>query len=547
MAELSLAEQQRLVAALRASLRAQPPGLEVGLIETHISFVLLAGPWAFKIKKAVNLGFLDFTTLAQRRFYCDEELRLNRRIAPSLYLEVLPVTGSVAQPVLGGAGPPLDWALKMRAFAQDGLWDRLATRGALQPAHIDALAQALLALHRDADVAGPDALFGQPAEVRAPVLDSLQALAALCRTPAEREQLAALAAWEATAFAALHGVLAQRGAGGFVRECHGDLHLGNVTQHDGRSTMFDGLEFSAALRWTDVMSDLAFMAMDLQAHGLPRLAHRFVNAYVEGGGDVPGLRVLRYHGVYRALVRAKIAALRRDQVAEGAARAAAAAAADRYLDIATASSRPAPAALILTHGCSGSGKTLATQSLLEGCGAIRLRADVERKRLFGLPALAHSGAASKAQLYSSAATEATQARLREGAALALAAGTPVILDATFLARRHRDQARALARHLGVRFVIVDFQARADTLRERVAARARQGGDASEADLAVLEAQLAQAEPLTAEEQGAVFNFDAELAFDEAALPARWAPLLQSLGAGVLRVPFAGTAGWSNPA
>ena len=530
VAELSLAEQQRLVAALRASLRAQPPGPEVGLIETHISFVLLAGALAYKVKKAVNLGFLDFTTLAQRRFYCDEELRLNRRIAPSLYLEVLPVTGSVAQPVLGGAGPPLDWALKMHAFAQDGLWDRLATRGALQPEHIDALAQALVAFHREAAVAGPDAHYGQPAEVRAPVRDSLQALAALCRMPAEREQLAAFNTWEAAAFEALQAVFAQCLASGFVRECHGDLHLGNVTQHDGRTTMFDGLEFSAALRWTDVMSDLAFMAMDLRAHGLHRLAHRLINAYVEGSGDVAGLRVLRYHGVYRALVRAKIAALRRDQVVAGAARAAAAAAADRYLDTAAAWSRPAPAALILTHGCSGSGKTLATQSLLELGGAIRLRADVERKRLFGLPAMARSGGAAKAQLYSSAATEATQARLREGAALALASGTPVVLDATFLARRHRDEARALAQQLGVRCVIVDFQARADTLRERVAARARQGGDASEADVAVLEAQLVQAEPLGAEEQGAVFAFDAEPAFDEAALPVRWAPLLYRLGA-----------------
>jgi uncharacterized protein len=539
MAELSLAEQQRLVAALRASLRARQPGLEVGLIETHISFVLLAGALAYKIKKAVNLGFLDFTTLAQRRFYGEEELRLNRRIAPSLYLELLPVTGSVEQPVLGGAGPPLDWALKMRAFAQDDLWDRLATRGALRPAHIDALAEALVAFHREAAVAGADDSWSQPAAVRAPVRDSLQALDTLCRAPAERAQLAALNAWEATAFDALQAVFAQRLAGGHVRECHGDLHLGNVTQYEGRTTMFDGLEFSAALRWTDVMSDLAFMAMDLQAHALPRLAHRFVNAYVEGSGDVAGLRVLRYHGVYRALVRAKIAALRRDQIAPGAARAAAAATADRYLDIASAFSRPASPALILTHGCSGSGKTLATHSLLELGGAIRLRADVERKRLFGLPALARSDAAAKAQLYASAANEATQARLREAATLALASGFPVILDATFLARRHRDEARALAQQLGVGFVIVDFQARIQTLRQRVAARARQGGDASEADLAVLEAQLAQAEPLGADEQDAVFAFDAEPALDEAALPARWAPLL--------RVPAIGTSAWGKPA
>jgi len=526
---LSLAEQRILVAALRASLAARSPGLAVGLIETHISFVLLAGALAYKIKKAVDLGFLDFTRSAQRHFYCVEELRLNRRTAPALYLEVLPVTGSAAQPLLGGDGPPIDWALKMQAFAQDDLWDRLATRGALLPAHIDALALALAAFHRDAAVAGRDDPFGQAAAVRAPLLDSLLTLHTLCGTPAERERLAALSAWEATNFAALQAVFAQRLAAGFVRECHGDLHLGNVTEVGGHTTMFDALEFSAALRWTDVASDAAFMAMDLQAHGLARLAHRFVNAWVQASGDLAALPVLRYHGVYRALVRAKIAALRREQLgaAQAEARAAAAASVDRYLAVAAALGQPAVPRLFITHGCSGSGKTLLTQSLLELCGAIRIRADIERKRLFGLPALARSDAAVKAQLYSSDATEATQARLREGAALALASGSSVILDATFLTRRHRDEARAVAERHGAGFLIVDFTARAETLRQRVAQRAQRADDASEADTAILEAQLARAEPLGADEQASVFVFDAEPAFDEAAVAERWAVLLQS--------------------
>jgi hypothetical protein len=523
---LSLSDQQRLVAALLASLRAQQPVGQVALIETHISFVLLAGPLAYKIKKAVDLGFLDFTTAAQRRHYCDEELRLNRRLAPSLYLEVLPVTGSVTQPQLGGSGPLLDWALKMRSFAQDDLWDRLAARGELHAEHVDALVDALVAFHRDAAVASPGDPRGQASAVRGPVQDSLLALEALCGDSAERERLVALSAWEAGEFAVLDGVFDERLRDGYVRECHGDLHLGNVTQVDGRTTMFDCLEFSPALRWTDVMSDVAFMAMDLHSHGLPRLAHRFVNAYAEGSGDVAGLRLLRYHLVYRALVRAKIAALRREQAQ--AERAAAARHVVRYLDVACAAIGAAPPALIITRGCSGSGKTLATQSLLELCGAIRLRADVERKRLFGLPALARSGGAEKAQLYSDAATEATQARLRDAAALVLASGTSVILDATFLARTHRDRARALAERLGVRFVIVDFRVHAATLRERVVQRARRADDASEADLAVLDAQLAQAQPLGADEQAWVFAFDAEPAFEEAAAVARWAPLVHQL-------------------
>jgi predicted kinase len=184
---------------------------------------------------------------------------------------------------------------------------------------------------------------------------------------------------------------------------------------------------------------------------------------------------------------------------------------------------------MLTHGLSGSGKTLLTQSLLELCGAIRIRADVERKRLFGLDALARSAAAMKARLYSADATEATQGQLRARAALALGSGLHVILDATFLALAQRQQARALAQRMGLHCVLIDFEAGADTLRDRVRRRARRGDDASDADLAVLEDQLARAQPLRSDEAAEAFRFDAEAPFDAAAMPARWAPLLQRLG------------------
>ncbi len=289
---------------------AAPDRAGVQLIETHISYVLLAGGFAYKIKKAVDLGFLDFRALRQREFYCREELRLNRRTAPELYLDVLPLTGTLSRPCIGGAGPAMDWVLRMRAFDQDGLWDRLATRGQLQPAHIDAGTEALCALHDAAAVAAPDHPAARPQQVRAPVRESLAALRQACLTPHECARLDTLSDWEARTFEQLHDAFERRARAGRVRECHGDLHLGNVTEFEGRTTLFDCLEFNAALRWTDVMSDVAFMAMDLHAHGLPRLAHRFVNGMVERSGDHDGLRVLRYFALYRALVRAKVAALR---------------------------------------------------------------------------------------------------------------------------------------------------------------------------------------------------------------------------------------------
>ncbi|MGL6109847.1 MAG: AAA family ATPase, partial [Rubrivivax sp.] len=500
------------------------------LIETHISFVLLAGGLAYKIKKAVNLGFLDFTTLAKRHFYCTEELRLNRRTAAALYLDVLPLTGTPRQPRIGAGGDTIDWVLRMRAFAQDGLWDRLAASGALSPDHIDAGIAALCALHRDAAVAAPDAAAGQAAQVRAPLRDSLAALQGLCQTAHERNVLEALDAWEERAFDTLHAHFEQRQGEGRVRECHGDLHLGNITQFEGRTTLFDCLEFDAALRWTDVMSDLAFLAMDLRSHGLVRLSHRAVNGYVEHTGDVAGLRLLRYYQVHRALVRAKVAALRGAQWPAGAVpRTQAARTLDHYLDVALDFTRVAPPSLMITHGFSGSGKTLLTQSLLELCGAIRLRADVERKRLFGLDALARSDAAHRPLWYSPVATAATQSRLREAAALALQSGYSVILDATFLAHEQRQQARALALRLGLGFALIHFDASEHILRERVCRRADRGDDASEAGIEVLQAQLAHAQPLRSDELATAFVVDAEAPFDEAAMPARWAPLLQRLG------------------
>ena len=510
----------------RATVDALCRSLGAELIETHISYVLLAGGQAWKIKKALDLGFADFRTLAQRRFYCDEELRLNRRTAPQLYLRVLPLTGTPQAPTLGGGGTVIDWVLHMRAFEQDGLWDRLAARGALGAAQIDALIEPLCALHEAAAVAGEDSAYGTPQHVRAPMSDNLQVLGTLGETFAA---LQPLRVWEQRAFGELEVVFAQRRRAGRVRECHGDLHLGNVTQLEGRPVLFDCLEFSADLRWTDVCSDVAFMAMDLRSHGLDALSHRFVNAYVERSGDADGLRVLRYYTVHRALVRAKVAALRAAQQAAGGA--AARQSLHHYLDVALRSSRPPVPVpvLMLTHGFSGSGKTAATQGLLEACGAIRFRADVERKRLFGLDALARSDAAQQALLYSGPASQATHARLFELATLALRAGYSVILDATFLAREPRLQARALAASLGVRFAILHFEARADTLRARVRRRTQRGDDASDADLKVLESQLRHAQPLQDDEREGVLVVDAEADLADPAAVQRWLPRLQQLG------------------
>ncbi len=500
--ELTLPDQSQMVASLRAAMQAAQPGMEVSLIETHISFVLLTPQFTFKFKKALDLGFLDYSTLARRRGCCAEELRLNRRSAPDLYLDVVSVRGTPAAPTLEGQGPVIDVAVRMRTFAQEDLWDHLAQRGALGPAHIDALVATLARLHAEAAVAPADGRLGSPAQVREPMLDNLRVLGDLLQTATERCRLERLRAWEPPAFDALAAVFRWRQQDGWIRECHGDLHLGNVTQVDGRTTVFDCIEFNDDFRWIDTISDIGFLAMDLHVHGLTALANRFVNACLEASGDYAGMRVLRYYVVHRALVRAKVKALRDAQQppAQGSDRVA------RHLAMAESFCRASVApVLMITHGLSGSGKTTLTQDLLERVGAVRIRSDVERKRLFGLPANARTAAEGSGMLYGAAAGEATYARLFELAAPVLAGGFCAVLDATFLQRQQRDAARRFAAEQGVRLIILDFDVDPATLRERVRQRRARGADASDADLPVLEAQLRSAEPLAADEAAEVLS------------------------------------------
>ncbi len=502
--------QARLVEALQQPARYPHPVEHLEVIETHISWVILTGHYAYKIKKPVDLGFLDFRTLEQRRHYCEEELRLNRRLAPELYLDVVPITGSPDAPVLEGEGAPLEYAVRMREFPQEARLDRLLARGALGPEHMDDIAAELARFHDEAPAVDAGRPFGEPEQVRRPVRGNFEQLARLGADTTERERLEALREWSERRFASLRERLAERRAQGFVRECHGDLHLGNMALLDGRITLFDCIEFNESFRWIDVMNEAAFLCMDLDHREHPMLGHRFLNAYLERTGDYAGLDLLPYYETYRALVRAKIAAIRRSQDDLSAAeRAEVEADYHALVGLArTYTHEPRPA-LLITHGLSGSGKTTVTQTLVERLGCLRLRSDVERKRLFGLSAEARTRAALEGGIYSKDASRATYERLAELAETVLRAGYPALVDATFLRRGRRAAFRDLAARLGAAFLIVDVQASDAALEARVAARAAAGTGASEAGLEVLRHQMSAREPLAAEERAAAYVLDTE--------------------------------------
>ncbi len=494
----ALEVHRQLVAGLARGLAREAGPGGVKIIETHISSVLLTGVHAYKLKKPVALGFCDFTTLAARQFYCEQELRLNRRLAPSLYLAVVPITGHIAAPVVGGTGEPIDYAVKMREFPQEALLSRVLARGELGVADIDALAEEVARFHARIDVAPAASRFGTPDLVALYARQNFEQCEG-APSVARPRALAALARWTERELAARAPDLRRRRQDGFVRECHGDLHLGNIARIDGRSVIFDCIEFNDDLRYIDVMSEIAFTAMDLADRGRPDLARRFLNAYLERTGDYAGLAVLRLYLVYRAMVRAKVAHVRAAQVEAGPQRAALDAECRGYVVQARRYARGARPLLVLMHGYSGSGKSTLAQSLLEAIDAVRIRTDVERKRLHGLARDQRTGSAVLGGLYSAAATRETYERVRELAGNALDAGFTAIVDGTFLRREQRDLLRALAVDRHVSFVIVDVTADADAVRERLALRARDASDPSEAGVEVLRHQLRTHEPLTADE------------------------------------------------
>ncbi len=479
-------------------------------LETHISDVFLTGEYAYKLKKPLNLGFLDFSTLERRKHCCEEELRLNRRLAPELYLAVVPITGSASSPRIGGEGRILDYAVRMRQFDQSGMLERLAAQGRLTASVIDAIADQVAEFHASLSAAPPESGYGTAAEIIGPELQNFEQLQPLLDGDAERAMLRQLREWTEVQHDELTSLFEGRRQGGFIRECHGDLHLGNIVLIEGRVRIFDCIEFNPQLRWIDVINEAAFLAMDLIQRGYAGLAFRFVNRYLEHTGDYAGIRLLRYYMVYRALVRAKVAAMRAAQSSVGAGtRARLQDKCRAHIELAQQLSRAPQRILLIMHGLSGCGKTVLSQIALEVLGAIRVRSDIERKRLHGLAADARTSSGVGEGIYAAPAGQATYDRLAVLAEEILAAGFPALVDATFLMRDQRTQFRTLATRHNVPFAVFDIQAPDATLRQRIAQRAAAGADASEASEAVLDLQLASQEPLTSEERAWSHSFDGE--------------------------------------
>jgi len=473
------------------------PVPEVVLVETHISWVFLAGDFAYKVKKPLNFGFLDFSTLAKRHHYCQEELRLNRRFSTNIYLALTQIGGSPDAPVINGV-PALEYAVKMRRFPQGCQLDRMLATGQLHSRHLIAFAEMIASQHLVAALAGDGTSYGSPSAVIEPALENFSQISVFVKGTDNEPQLARLEQWTRQACEALQPVIRQRKDDGYIRECHGDVHLANMAWLDGRPLLFDCIEFNENFRWIDVVNDIAFLAMDLDDREQSELAWIFLNRYLQETGDYQGVGLLNFYKTYRAMVRAKVTGLR---LAQGdldeTQRLRTGHLFQSYLDLAEKYTLSDTATLIITHGMSGSGKSTFSSQLASLIGAIHLRSDLERKRLHGLAETADSESPVGGGIYNASASAETYARLCDLAGAVLRSGLRVIVDATFIKGRQRNLFSQLAGELQVPLIILDFPLAKEELHWRVEKRAQSAtGDASEAGIEVLEYQLEHAEPLT---------------------------------------------------
>jgi uncharacterized protein len=465
------------------------PADRVELIETHISWVFLAGEFACKFKKPIELGFLDFRERERRVHFCEEELRLNRRLAPEIYLDVL---GARQTPDGWRVGPPgegAEPAVRMRRFPDDARLDRQLEAGLLGGEELVVFARELARFQRSLPPALPGSGFGDAQAVARPPLANFRALQDQGLDAHSAARVEALKAWTLDRAAKLAPLFDARLAGGFIREGHGDLHLANMVRLAERIAAFDGIEFDPALRWIDLQSEVAFLLMDLESRERPELGWRFYNAWLAALGDYDGLAVLGWYLVYRHLVRAKVDGIRLAQAGlEGGEAARLRTRQARHIELAAWHARPPPPLLLITTGYSGSGKSRLAARLSARLPAAWLRSDLERKRLHGLDPMAAAPEGVGQGLYSAASTERTYTRLAQLARTALGAGFNTLLDAAFLEADRRDAFVELGLQAGARPVVLACEAPAELLRARVAGRR---GDPSDADLAVLEAQLAR--------------------------------------------------------
>jgi aminoglycoside phosphotransferase family enzyme/predicted kinase len=483
------------------------PVERVRLIETHVSWILLTGSYAYKLKRPVHYPFVDMRLPEQRHFLCREELRLNRRLAPELYLDVVPVTSEAGAARIGGTANVIEHAVRMRQFDTREELDRLLAEGHVEPSELGTFGERLAEAHRRFPSVGAGQSYGRATAIARSLLENVVQWQALSARAGLADDVADIEPALRQRIETGLQVMDARRARGRVKECHGDLHCRNVVRSAGHLVAFDALEFEAAFRWIDVAEEVAFLFMDLRRRGGHAHASAFLNRYLAQSGDFGIMQLLRLYGAHRALVRAKVAALEYTAATRSPERQRLRSDYAAYVTVARDLLKPGKPRLVLMSGMSGSGKTWLAQRLAPRLSAVHVRSDVERKRLASLPEHESSRSGIDQGLYAPEANVDTYRRLAACASHIVAGGFSAIVDATFQRRADRALFSRLAREAGVPLVLVRCRAPVDVLRTRILERGGEGHDASEANLAVLDRQRATFEVIDPGESLEVIDAD----------------------------------------
>jgi aminoglycoside phosphotransferase family enzyme/predicted kinase len=473
----------------------------IQLIQTHVSYVLITGEYAYKLKKPVNFGFLDFSTLEKRKHFCEEELRLNRRGAAELYLEVLPITLSDDQYILGGTGEAVEYVVKMRQFPQDGLFSELFAQGKLTESHLEELGKVVAQYHAKTETNDYIRSFGEVPQVREAFDENHEQTEKYIGGPQTQLQFDETKAYTERFFAQKQELFQHRMQNNHIRECHGDLHLRNICLWDDKILLFDCIEFNEPFRFVDTMFDIAYAVMDLEAQQRPDLSNAYLNTYIEQTGDWEGLEILPIYLIRQSYVRAKVTSFLLDDpgvpadVKEEASKTASV-----YYKLAWEYTKPKQGKLILMSGLSGSGKSTTAKYLARQFNAIHIRSDAVRKHLGGISLLERGGD----DLYTPEMTQKTYARLLNLGIILAKQGYTVILDAKYDQQSLREEAIAQAKQNQLPLQIVYCTAPLDVVEERLRKRT---GDIADATVDLLTSQVKQTEPFTGVELSYVKTWD----------------------------------------
>ena len=485
---------------------------KVQLLQTQMSFVFIVGPSVYKIKKPVNLGYLDYSDLEARRAFCERETILNRRLCPEVYLGVVPITKRNGQFALGGDGEIVEYCVKMRSLPEDRMLNVLLAKNGVVPSMIDSLSRKVADFHKIAESTNEISAFGDIKVIKGNCLENFDQTEKSIGRAVSLQKYQRIKTFTLDFLAANESLFRSRVERKKIRDCHGDLHAAHICFTDG-ICIYDCIEFNDRFRYGDVGSEVAFLAMDLDHYGRADLSIRFVDGYVNLTGDHELLDVLRFYKCYRAYVRGKVESFKLDDKylskldRENALRVA-----SHYFDLASFYSR-SRTSLLITAGVTGTGKTTAAMAIARRSGFAVISSDMVRKELAGIPLTERRHDKLDTGLYSEESTRRTYDTILGQARDMLARKQSVILDATFARKADRSDARQIAANAGADFLVLDFRGSRETIAQRLKARSK-GPSVSDGRIEILDPQMERFEQVDEVPESSHVVFDISRKIDD---------------------------------